>query len=174
MKTDMISTYLAQNIERLRTQKNLSQLRLAQLSGIPRTTITNIESSAGNPSLHNLVKISAALGVGIEELLSRPRSDCLLVRAADVPVVSRQQGRVQLHKLLPDKIKGIETDRMALAAEAVIGGHPHLEGTKKYIVVSCMGLQGLQLIGRKFVQSDRAWAFLLTFKTKVCGIITTT
>lgn len=136
------SAYLAQNIETLRTNKKWSQQQLAGQAGIPRTTLTNIESGNSNPSLNNLVKIAAALGVSIEELLSRPRTDCLLVKAAEVPIVSRSQGRVQLHKLLPDKIKGIDIDRMVFAAEAVMGGHPHLEGTKEYLTV----LQGEILV----------------------------
>ena len=129
------SSYLAQNIEKLRASKNLSQFQLARQASIPRSTLTNIESGVGNPSLNNLVKISSALGVGIEELLSRPRTDCLLVESENVPVLSRSQGKAQLHKLLPDKIKGIEMDRMVLAPEAVMGGHPHLEGTKEYLTV---------------------------------------
>lgn len=129
------SSYLAKNIEKLRTSKGLSQLQFAQQAKIPRSTLTNIESGFGNPSLSNLVRISLALGVSIEELLSRPRTDCLLVRASEVPVQSRSQGRVQLHKLLPDKIKGIEIDRMELAPEATMGGHPHLDGTKEYLTV---------------------------------------
>jgi XRE family transcriptional regulator, regulator of sulfur utilization len=129
------SSYLAQNIEELRTNKGLSQLQLARQADIPRSTLTNIESGLGNPSLNNLVRISLALGVSIEELLSRPRVACLLVKSEDVPVLNRSQGRVQLHKLLPDKIKGIEIDRMELAPEAIMGGHPHLDGTKEYLTV---------------------------------------
>ncbi len=129
------SAHLAQNIEKLRASKNLSQLQLARLASILRSTLTNIESGMGNPSLANLIKISSALGVGIEELLSRPRTDCHLVKEKDIPVLSRNQGQVQLYKLLPDKIKGIEIDRMELAPEATMGGHPHFDGTKEYLVV---------------------------------------
>ena len=129
------SSYLAHNIEKLRTSKNLSQLQLARQANIPRSTLTNIESGVGNPSLNNLVKISSALGVSIEELLSRPRTDCQLIKSADIPILNRSQGRAQLHKLLPDKIKGIEMDRMVLEPEAIMGGHPHLDGTKEYLTV---------------------------------------
>ena len=37
--------------------------------------MTHIESGSGNPSLHNLIKVAAALQVSIEELLTRPRTD---------------------------------------------------------------------------------------------------
>ncbi len=133
---DNLPAYLAANITKLRALKGFSQAQLAELAAIPRSTLTNIESGAGNPSLNNLVRVSAALGVGIEELLSKPRSESILIPAAQVPTQSRGHGRVKMHKLLPDKIKGIELDKIVLAGDAVMGGHPHLDGTKEYLTVT--------------------------------------
>ena len=133
-KADVLSTYLAENILSLRRKRGFSQDRLAREAGIPRSTLTHIESGLGNPSLTNLSKISAALRGGVEELLSRPRSDCQLEVASEVPVEKRSQGRALLYKLLPDKIKGLEIDRLELEGEATMGGHPHLTGTKEYLV----------------------------------------
>jgi XRE family transcriptional regulator, regulator of sulfur utilization len=111
---DKIPRYLADNLAALRLKKGMSQLELAKQAEIPRSTLTNIESGSGNPSLQNLVKISAALQVGIEELLSRPRNECELITAQDVPVESRSQGRVRVYKLVPDKIKGLDVDCMEM------------------------------------------------------------
>lgn len=130
-----VSAYLAQNIRYIRVQKHFSQQQLADLAGIPRTTLTNLESGLGNPSLHNLIKLSAALGVGVEELLSRPRSGCVLIAAGDVPVQQRSQGQVQIYELLPDKIKGIGIERMEFSPQAMMAGHPHLPGSKEYMTV---------------------------------------
>lgn len=131
-----ISGYLADNIEKLRAKKKLSQHRLAALAGIPRSTLTNIASGEGNPSLENLVRVAGALGVGVEELLSRPRNEVALIPAAQVPVQERGTAKaVQIAKLLPDRIKGIEIDRVEFAPGAVMGGHPHLAGTKEYLHV---------------------------------------
>lgn len=130
-----VSGYLAKNIEKLRRQKNLSQQKFAELAGIPRSTLTNIESGIGNPSLTNLVKISVGLGVSIEELLSRPRTDCVLIKAQQILVQNRSGGHVRVHHLMPDNIKGLEIDRLEFDAEAVMGGQPHLPGTKEYLTV---------------------------------------
>src|SRR5665213_389903 len=94
-----ISRYLADNIFALRTKKSLSQGQLAKMAEIPRSTLTHMESGSGNPSLQNLAKLSAALQVGLEELLARPRSECELRDLEDIPVVKR--GRVRVLKLLP-------------------------------------------------------------------------
>lgn len=129
-----VSRYLSLNLQALRKKRGLSQAQLSQLAEIPRSTITHIESGDGNPSLTNLCKLAAALNVSIEELLSRPRNECTLIKAADVAVLQRGADKVQVYKLMPDKIKGIEIDRMEFAANASLGGHPHLQGTKEYLV----------------------------------------
>ncbi len=130
-----ISAYLAQNIAYLRGNKNFSQQQLAELAGIPRTTLTNIESGFGNPSLANLVKIASALSVSVDELISRPHSESQIIAAADVPVQLRSNGRVKVFELLPDKLKGIFIDRMEFEPKATMKGHPHLPGTKEYMTV---------------------------------------
>lgn len=131
---ESVAAYLAQNVVTLRKRSELSQARLAAQAGIPRSTLTHMESGGGNPSLNNLCRLAAALGVGIEELLSRPRDECSLLTADRVPVQSRGGGRVQVHKLMPDKVRGIEIDRLELARGGSMAGKPHLPGTKEYLV----------------------------------------
>ena len=133
-ETENVSAWLADNILTLRKRSEMTQERLAEKAGIPRSTLTHMESGGGNPSLTNLCKLAAALSVGVEELLSRPRQDCSLLRAKDVPVQSRSAGKVKIHKLMPDKVRGIEIDRLALARGASMAGKPHLPGTKEYLV----------------------------------------
>lgn len=132
---DKVPLYLSRNISELRSRKNLSQQQLAQMAGIPRSTLTHIESGEGNPSLVNLLRVASALAVGIEELLSRPRSQTALIPADKVPVQIRSGGLVRIHKLLPDKFRGIAIDRMEFEAESAMGGQPHLSGTKEYLTV---------------------------------------
>src|SRR5688572_28902946 len=130
-----VSEYLAKNISHLRVKKNLSQLQLAKAAGIPRSTLTHIESGEGNPSLVNLLRVAAALGVGVEELLTRPRSGTTLIPAEKIPIQLRSGGQVRIHKLLPDKFRGIAIDRMEFDGMATMGGQPHLSGTKEYLTV---------------------------------------
>ena len=133
---EKLPVYLAQNVSSLRQKKGLSQGQLAQIAGIPRSTVTYIESGEGNPSLQNLAKIAGALQITIEELLHRPRAQCQLIRANEVKMIKKNQAEV--YKLLPDPIPGTEVDRMEIPAGGRLSGVPHVAHTKEYLV----GVQG--------------------------------
>ena len=128
------SRYLAVNLLALRRKKGVSQNQLSELADIPRSTITHMESGDGNPSLSNLCKLAAALSISIEELLSRPRSECTLLKAAKVPVLDRSSGKVRVHKLMPDTVRGIEIDKVEIQGHSSMSGRPHLLGSKEYLM----------------------------------------
>ncbi len=128
------SRYLAINLLGLRRKRGLSQNQLSERADIPRSTITHMESGEGNPSLTNLCKLAAALGISIEELLSRPRNECTLLKAAKVPVLNRSSGKVRVHKLMPDTVRGIEIDKVEIDGNSSMGGRPHVQGSKEYLM----------------------------------------
>jgi transcriptional regulator with XRE-family HTH domain len=128
------SRYLSINLVSLRRKRGLSQNQLSERADIPRSTITHMESGEGNPSLTNLCKLAAALGISIEELLSRPRSECTLLKAEEVPVLNRSAGKVRVHKLMPDAVRGIEIDKVEIQADSSMAGSPHLLGSKEYLI----------------------------------------
>jgi transcriptional regulator with XRE-family HTH domain len=54
----------------LRQAKNISQERLAEISGLHRTYISSVELGKRNISLRNIEKIAKALGVGISQFFT--------------------------------------------------------------------------------------------------------
>jgi XRE family transcriptional regulator, regulator of sulfur utilization len=128
---DRTATNLAANIRQLRESRGLTQLQLAKLSGVPRPTWANLESGSANPTLSVLTRVAGALQVSVEELISPPRSSGRLYKAADLPF--RRRGRVELRKLLPDVMHGLELERMSIPAGSRMVGVPHTPGTREYL-----------------------------------------
>lgn len=127
-----ISKHLGANLEYLRKARGITQVQLAQVSGIPRTTISHIESGAGNPSLITLSKLAVALGVHYEELLSAPKPSCHLVLRQDLRTHHRSQGKVTKVELLPKPTPGLQFERLELKGHALLVGTPHSKGTREY------------------------------------------
>ena len=135
---DDLAARLAQNIKQLRDARGLTQQQMARASGLPRATWTNLESGAANPTLAVLHRVALALQVSIEELISPPRGDVRLHPRGSLVV--RQRGPVEVRKLLPDPIPGMEIDRMELPGGARLTGVPHTPGTREYLTCESGGL----------------------------------
>ncbi|HEY8017794.1 MAG TPA: helix-turn-helix transcriptional regulator, partial [Dongiaceae bacterium] len=84
-ETDNVPGHLARNLAALRHMRALTQEALAKAAELPRSTIANLESGEGNPSLAVLVKVARALAVPIDELLAGPRASTRRWAEADMP-----------------------------------------------------------------------------------------
>jgi XRE family transcriptional regulator, regulator of sulfur utilization len=125
---------LAQNLRYIRQRRNLTQQDLAKLCGVPRSTVGQIETGSCNPTLSVLARVAMSLHVSIEELLSTPQARCAVFPKGTLPTSSRGRGgTVQVQKLLPDPIPGMEIDRMELPPGARMTGVPHRPGTREYL-----------------------------------------
>jgi XRE family transcriptional regulator, regulator of sulfur utilization len=140
--------HLARNLASLRHTRALTQGALAKAAAVPRSTIATLESGTGNPSLAVLVKVAAALGVPIDELLASPRALVRRWLAADV--AARVKGRgVSIRALVPEPVPDEMMEVMDFAPGAVMGGTPHLPGTREFF--TCLdGRVNLMVAGDRY------------------------
>ncbi|MDB5871579.1 MAG: transcriptional regulator [Ramlibacter sp.] len=129
------ASHLARNLVSLRHTRALTQDGLARDAAVPRSTIANLESGEGNPSLSVLVKVAHALGVPIDELLASPRAMVRRWDAVEVPTQSKGRG-VTIRPLVPEPVPDSMMEVMDFAPGAVMGGTPHLPGTREFF--SCL------------------------------------
>ena len=128
-----LSSNLAANLRYVRQRRGLTQQQLAKLCGLPRSTVGQVETGSGNPTLAVLARIASALQLSIEELLSPPHARCALFKRGSLPILSRGKSGAVVQKLLPDAIPGMEMDRIELAPGGRMTGIPHRPGTREYL-----------------------------------------
>ena len=66
--------YLSSNLRGYRQQAGLSQMALAELSGVSRRMLAGIEAGDRNVSLAVLDKIAAALAISFTDLIQAPEA----------------------------------------------------------------------------------------------------
>lgn len=67
-----VLAHVSGNLRRLRQAAGLSQIALAEASGISRRMIIAVEAGDANISLSSLDKLAAAMGVGFVDLVRDP------------------------------------------------------------------------------------------------------
>ena len=105
------SRHLGDNVRQLREGRGLTQQHMAKIAGVPRATWSNLESGAANPTLAVLHRLALALQVSLEEIVAEPRASAKLYRRGSLP--TRLRGAVQVSSLLPDKVPGMQIERLA-------------------------------------------------------------
>jgi transcriptional regulator with XRE-family HTH domain len=78
-----IVALVSMSLRRERARAALSLTELAKRAGIAKSTLSQLESGAGNPSLETLWALGTALGVPLSRLIDPPRSDIWVIRAGD-------------------------------------------------------------------------------------------
>ena len=67
--SETLRNIIADNLLRLRKEQNISQAKLAKLSGVSLGFIKGLEAKRHNPSIETLEKIAKALRVDVKDLL---------------------------------------------------------------------------------------------------------
>src|SRR5918995_5547772 len=90
---------VATNIRALRRQAGLTLAELAAAAGLGKSTLAQLESGRGNPSVETLWAIAAALQVPFGRLVEEDRPALRVVRASEQPAV-RSAETSQIGRLL--------------------------------------------------------------------------
>ena len=149
--SDDLAARLAHNVRELRQTRGFTQQQMAKLAGVPRATWSNIESGTGNPTLNVLHAVCVAFQVSLEEIVAAPRSSARLYPKGTLP--ERARGDVRVSSLLPDKIPGMQIERLELPVGSRMIGVPHTPGTREYLTCEAGNIE-LIASGESFAMSE--------------------
>ncbi|HEX3764763.1 MAG TPA: helix-turn-helix domain-containing protein [Kofleriaceae bacterium] len=131
------------NLRRLRTRRGLSLERLAQISGVSRAMLGQIELGQSAPTINVLWKIARALEVTFSALISaRTQSGALVLRSADAKILTSTDRTFTSRALFPfDEPRRVEFYELRLAAGSVEEADAHPPGTSENLVVTAGSLE---------------------------------
>lgn len=79
---------IATSLRRERTRTGLSLTEVARRAGVAKSTLSQLESGTGNPSLETLWALCVALDIPFARLLDPPRPVVQVIRADQGPTVA--------------------------------------------------------------------------------------
>ncbi|POR53912.1 transcriptional regulator, XRE family with cupin sensor [Bosea sp. OK403] len=94
----IVSGQLGKTIQRLRKAYNLSLSELAEQSGVAKSIISQIERNETNPTLATIWRLSQALDISIERVLSSGEEEPFIDKTSrsDTPILVSEDGKLRL------------------------------------------------------------------------------
>jgi len=129
---DVVSL-IAGSLRRERARAGLSLTELARRAGIAKSTLSQLESGTGNPSVETLW----ALGVPFSRLVDPPRRGIQVIRAGEGPVVHAERSQYEA-TMLASCPPGARRDIYRICAQPgpPRASQPHMPGTMEHLVLS--------------------------------------
>jgi transcriptional regulator with XRE-family HTH domain len=124
-------------LRRERERAGLSLSELAKRANIAKSTLSQLESGVGNPSVETLWALGVALDVPFSRLVDPPAAPVQVIRAADRAGVWSEQAHF-VGTLLAACPSGARRDIYVVAIEPgpVRRADPHLAGSVEHLLVT--------------------------------------
>src|SRR5262249_427336 len=130
-------------------RRGLSLERLAQISGVSRAMLGQIELGQSAPTINVLWKIARALEVTFSALISaRSQSGALVLRVADAKLLTSKDPTLPPRRTFPpralspfDEPRRVEFYELRLAAGSAEEADAHPPGTSENLVVTAGSLE---------------------------------
>lgn len=130
---------LALSIKRERQSAGLSLTELAKRAGVAKSTLSQLESGIGNPSIETLWSLATAMGLQVTRFFEQPRQHLRVIRANEGLTTYAETAHYAA-TLLADCPAGVRRDiyRLKVQPGEVRLSHPHPFGTVEHVVL-CSG-----------------------------------
>jgi transcriptional regulator with XRE-family HTH domain len=128
---------IAASIRRERDRAGLSLSELARRAGIAKSTLSQLESGTGNPSVETLWALGSALGVPFSRLVDPARPQVRVIRAGEGPVIHAEHASYAA-RLLVSCPPGARHDIYQLWSQPGEPrlSDPHMPGTTEHVVIT--------------------------------------
>lgn len=127
---------VADSLREHRKRRNLSLDQLAQLTGVSRAALSQIETRKTNPTIGVIWKIASGLGIAFSDLIGEPRAGLSVLRRGESQLLRSLDAKFESRPLMPAAgIPQIEMYELRLSARARHASEPHGPGTREIVVV---------------------------------------
>jgi transcriptional regulator with XRE-family HTH domain len=135
---------IAHAVRRERQRAGLSLAEVARRAGIAKSTLSQLESATGNPSIETRWALSVALDVPFARLVEPPRPQVRVIRAGEGPAVAAEHADYTA-TLLASCPPNARRDVYLITAQpgAPRRSDPHMPGVIEHVVIG----SGRALVG---------------------------
>src|SRR6185312_6632526 len=96
-----IHLVIARNLKALRESKKLSLEKVAELTGVSKTMIGQIERGESTPTITTIWKIANGLKISFTSLINNPQPDTMVIVRSDIQTLTEDNGKYRIYPSFP-------------------------------------------------------------------------
>lgn len=136
MCTIDVNATVANNLKRIRENKKLSLEATANLTGVSKSMLGQIERGDVNPTISVLWKIANGLKVSFTSLVEVCSPEAVVIKGDEVAPLIEADGLYLNYPVFAfDNEKLFETYRILIQPNGLLQAQAHMQGTAEYITV---------------------------------------
>ena len=156
-----IGEIIAYNLKRLREERNLSMGQLAEIAGVSKVMLSQLEKGTSNPTVNTIWKITGALNLPYTSLLELPQSHVIHVQKRDITELV-EEGYHIFNYYPKSAERSFELYQVELDAGCVHSSIGHATDSAEYIMV-VEGQMELEVNGETYrLNKDDGFCFNAT------------
>jgi transcriptional regulator with XRE-family HTH domain len=127
---------ISQNLKNIREEKRISLDKLAELTGVSKSMLGQIERGESSPTIATIWKIANGLKISFTALLTAPQADIRLVRRADLQPLVEDNGKYLLYPYFPiEEGRRFEVYGVEIEQGGYLSAEAHPAGTQEFLTV---------------------------------------
>ena len=144
--------------ERLKEIRNTRQLTLdetAELTGVSKPMLGQIERGKSSPTINVLWKISTGLKIPLSFFCKQPQTDYMVVEPHEKAEITEENGGMRAYPLFPfDPARNLEVFYIEFDAGVRHDSLPHVAGVEEYIL-PVQGELKMVISGKEIVLQEK-------------------
>ncbi|MFT8320863.1 MAG: XRE family transcriptional regulator [Bacillus sp. (in: firmicutes)] len=131
-----INSIIAKNLKAFRESDKLSLERVAELTGVSKTMIGQIERGESSPTITTIWKIANGLKISFTSLINNPQPETKVVQRKEVQVLTEDNGKYRVYPYFPfQDDRRFEVYSVEIDIDGFLSAGAHREGTEEFITV---------------------------------------
>ncbi|MBB6217770.1 transcriptional regulator with XRE-family HTH domain [Anaerosolibacter carboniphilus] len=132
----MFNAAVGENVRKIRNSRDLTIEKLAEITGVSKSMLGQIERGEANPTITTVWKIANGLKVPFTALIELPETEVRVIDKSQVAMIVSEDGLYECTPFFPfDSKNNLEMYEITLRPACKASGEPHPKGTMEYIIV---------------------------------------
>lgn len=131
-----INFVVANNLKEIREKRKLSLDKVAELTGISKSMLGQIERGESNPSITTICKLANGLKVQVTSFIVEEQPKVIVIEKGEITPLTGDEGKYRLYSIFPfEEKRNFELFYMEVEVGEFMNCKPHLPNTNEFVTI---------------------------------------